>query len=31
MKYVVEPGRFEIMAGGSSRDEDLQKVELVVW
>jgi len=31
MKYVVEPGRFEIMAGGSSGDEDLQKVELVVW
>jgi len=30
MKYVVEPGRFEIMAGGSSRDEDLQKAELVV-
>ncbi len=30
MKYVVEPGRFEIMTGGSSRDEDLQKAELVV-
>jgi len=26
MKYVVEPGDFEIMVGNSSRDEDLQKV-----
>jgi len=25
MKYVVEPGTFEIMTGPSSRDEDLQK------
>jgi beta-glucosidase len=28
MKYVVEPGDFEIMIGNSSRDEDLQKVVL---
>ena len=26
MKYVVEPGEFEIMVGTSSRDGDLQKV-----
>lgn len=25
MKSVVEPGDFEVLAGGSSRDEDLQK------
>ena len=30
MKYVVEPGDFEIMVGNSSRDEDLQKVVLTV-
>ena len=30
MKYVVEPGEFEIMVGNSSRDEDLQKVILTV-
>jgi beta-glucosidase len=30
MKYVVEPGDFEIMAGNSSRDADLQKVILTV-
>ncbi|HEY3761100.1 MAG TPA: glycoside hydrolase family 3 N-terminal domain-containing protein [Verrucomicrobiae bacterium] len=30
MKYVVEPGGFEIMVGNSSRDEDLQKVVLTV-
>lgn len=30
MKYVVEPGEFEIMVGSSSRDEDLQKVSLTV-
>ncbi|NLE35543.1 MAG: beta-glucosidase [Bacteroidales bacterium] len=30
MKYVVEPGDFEIMTGSSSRDEDLQKTVLVV-
>lgn len=30
MKYVVEPGDFEIMVGNSSRDEDLQKVMLRV-
>jgi beta-glucosidase len=30
MKYVVEPGEFEIMVGSSSRDEDLQKVSLFV-
>ena len=30
MKYVVEPGEFEIMVGNSSRDSDLQKVILTV-
>ncbi len=30
MKYVVEPGEFEIMIGNSSRDTDLQKVILTV-
>jgi beta-glucosidase len=30
MKFVVEPGEFEIMVGNSSRDEDLQKVVLMV-
>jgi beta-glucosidase len=30
MKYVVEPGEFEIMVGNSSRDIDLQKVTLQV-
>ena len=30
MKYVVEPGEFEIMVGTSSRDQDLQKVILTV-
>jgi beta-glucosidase len=30
MKYVVEPGEFEIMVGSSSRDGDLQKVTLSV-
>ncbi|MFO7657204.1 MAG: glycoside hydrolase family 3 N-terminal domain-containing protein [Bacteroidales bacterium] len=30
MKYVVEPGDFDIMIGGSSRDEDLQVVALKV-
>jgi len=30
MKYVVEPGEFEIMVGSSSRDTDLQKVILTV-
>ena len=30
MRYVVEPGEFEIMVGNSSRDEDLQKVVLTV-
>lgn len=30
MKYVVEPGEFEIMVGNSSRDVDLQKVVLQV-
>jgi beta-glucosidase len=28
MKYVVEPGGFEIMVGNSSPDDDLQKVTL---
>jgi len=30
MKYVVEPGEFEIMVGNSSRDTDLQKILLRV-
>jgi beta-glucosidase len=30
MKFVVEPGEFEIMVGNSSRDCDLQKVTLSV-
>ena len=30
VKYVVEPGEFEIMVGTSSRDQDLQKVILTV-
>jgi len=30
MKYVVEPGEFEIMVGNSSRDRDLQKLVLRV-
>jgi beta-glucosidase len=30
MKYLVEPGNFEIMIGNSSRDADLQKVVLTV-
>jgi beta-glucosidase len=30
MKYTVEPGEFEIMAGNSSRDQDLAKVRLRV-
>jgi beta-glucosidase len=30
MRYVVEPGDFEIMVGNSSRDADLQKVALQV-
>lgn len=30
MNYVVEPGKFEIMTGSSSRDEDLQRTELTV-
>lgn len=30
MKYLVEPGDFEIMVGNSSRDPDLQKVQLTV-
>jgi beta-glucosidase len=30
MKYVVEPGDFELMVGNSSRDEDLQKLILHV-
>jgi beta-glucosidase len=30
MEYVVEPGEFEIMAGNSSRDEDLTKLTLQV-
>jgi beta-glucosidase len=30
MKYLVEPGDFEILVGNSSRDADLQKVILTV-
>ncbi|MDF1559672.1 MAG: glycoside hydrolase family 3 N-terminal domain-containing protein [Bacteroidales bacterium] len=30
MKFVVEPGDFEIMTGSSSREEDLQKTVLTV-
>ena len=30
MKFVVEPGEFEIMVGNSSRDCDLQKIILRV-
>jgi beta-glucosidase len=30
MRFVVEPGEFEIMVGNSSRDSDLQKVVLQV-
>lgn len=30
MKWIVEPGEFEIMVGNSSREEDLQKVLLLV-
>ena len=30
MKYVVEPGDFEIMIGNSSRDADLHKLTLQV-
>jgi hypothetical protein len=30
MKYTVEPGEFEIIAGNFSRDADLQKAILTV-
>ncbi len=30
MKYTVEPAEFEIIAGNSSRDVDLQKLILTV-
>ena len=30
MKYIVEPGEFEIMVGNSSHDLHLQKVILTV-
>ena len=30
MKFIVEPGEFEVMVGNSSRDDDLQKVILTV-
>ncbi len=30
MEYVVEPGEFEIMVGGSSMDKDLKSVKLIV-
>lgn len=28
--YIIEPGEFTVMLGGSSRDEDLQKISLLV-
>jgi beta-glucosidase len=31
MKYIVEPGEFEIMVGSSSRDADLLKTTLRVY
>ncbi|MCJ7447089.1 MAG: glycoside hydrolase family 3 C-terminal domain-containing protein [Bacteroidales bacterium] len=31
MKYVVEPGEFEIMVGNSSRDENLSRITLRVY
>jgi beta-glucosidase len=30
MKFVVEPGEFEVMVGNSSADKDLKKVVLTV-
>ena len=30
MKYVVEPGDFEVMIGNSSRDADIAKLILQV-
>jgi beta-glucosidase len=30
MKFIVEPGEFEIMVGSSSRNEDLKKIVLTV-
>lgn len=30
MKYVVEPGEFDVMVGTSSRDQDLTKITLTV-
>jgi beta-glucosidase len=30
MKYLVEPGDFELMVGNSSRDADLKKIVLHV-
>jgi beta-glucosidase len=30
LRYVVEPGEFDILVGSSSRDADLQKVVLTV-
>ena len=30
MKYTVKPGEFEIIAGNSSREADLQKAILTV-
>jgi len=30
MKWIVEPGEFDLMVGTSSREEDLQKVTLLV-
>ena len=30
LRYVVEPGEFDILVGNSSRDEDLKKVTLTV-
>jgi beta-glucosidase len=30
MRFVVEPGDFDVMVGSSSRDQDLQTVTLTV-
>ena len=30
MNPIVEPGQFEVMIGGSSRDEDLQKATFTI-
>jgi len=30
MNYTVEPGKFNLMVGNSSRDEDLKSIELTI-